>query len=79
MEVYVDDLLVKSKEPTQHLADLRESFEILWNYKMMLNPAKCAFGVDSGRFLGFIVSKRGIEANPKKIYAILIIKTRQHQ
>ncbi|KAL8115462.1 hypothetical protein AgCh_022089 [Apium graveolens] len=71
MEVYVDDMLVKSLVKTDHIAHLREAFEVLRYHKMMLNPTKCAFGVGSGKFLGLMVSKRGIEANPDKIKAIL--------
>ena len=50
MEVYVDDMLVKSKKVKQHLDDLRETFDILRKYQMRLNPAKCVFGVSSGKF-----------------------------
>uniref|UniRef100_A0A2N9H0S8 Integrase catalytic domain-containing protein n=1 Tax=Fagus sylvatica TaxID=28930 RepID=A0A2N9H0S8_FAGSY len=71
VEVYVDDMLVKSKEEDVHLDDLRETFQTLRKYQMKLNPSKCAFGVYSGKFLGFMVSQRGIEANPDKIKAIL--------
>ena len=71
MEVYVDDMLVKSREARTYLADLQEAFDTLRRYKMKLNPAKCLFGVSFGKFLGFIVSWRGIEANPKKVKAIL--------
>ena len=67
MEVYVDDTLVKSKEELAHLDDLRETFTTLRQYQMKLNPSKCAFGVASGKFLGFIVSQRGIEANHEKV------------
>uniref|UniRef100_A0A2N9E4H4 Uncharacterized protein n=1 Tax=Fagus sylvatica TaxID=28930 RepID=A0A2N9E4H4_FAGSY len=63
--------LVKSKEEDGHLDDLRETFQTLRKYQMKLNPSKCAFGVYSGKFLGFMVSQRGIEANPDKIKAIL--------
>ena len=56
VEVYVDDMLVKSKEEDGHLDDLRETFETLHKYQMKLNPSKCAFGVYSGKFLGFMVS-----------------------
>ena len=66
MEVYVDDMLVKSLEAPDHVKDLEETFALLRKYKMKLNPNKCAFGVQSGKFLGFIVNRRGIEANPKK-------------
>ena len=71
MEVYVDDMLVKSKEESTHLDDLKETFTTLRQYQMKLNPSKCAFGVASGKFLGFMVSQRGIEANPEKVKAIL--------
>uniref|UniRef100_A0A2N9IAH4 Uncharacterized protein n=1 Tax=Fagus sylvatica TaxID=28930 RepID=A0A2N9IAH4_FAGSY len=71
VEVYVDDMLVKSKEEDGHLDDLRETFETLRKYQMKLNPSKSAFGVYSGKFLGFMVSQRGIEANPDKIKAVL--------
>ena len=71
MEVNVDDMLVKSKEEFAHLDDLKETFATLRKYKMKLNPSKCAFGVASGKFLGFMVSQRGIEANPEKVQAIL--------
>ena len=73
-EVYVDDMLVKSERETQHLDDLQETFDTLRRYKMKLNPSKCAFGVVSGKFLGFMVSQRGIVANPDKIQAILNIE-----
>ena len=56
MEVYVDDMLVKSKEELTHLDDLKETFTTLKQYQMKLNPVKCVFGVASGKFLGFMVS-----------------------
>ena len=71
MEVYVDDMLVKSKEELAHLDDLREMFATFKQYQMKLNPSKCVFGVASGKFLGFMVSQRGIEANPKKVQTII--------
>ena len=71
MEVYVDDMLVKSKEELTHLDDLREMFATLKQYQMKLNPSKCVFGVASGKFLGFMVSQRGIEANPEKVQATI--------
>ena len=71
MEVYIDDMLVKSTTTELHIAHLSEAFQILRNYNMKLNPAKCAFGVSAGKFLGFIVNHRGIEANPDKIRAML--------
>ena len=71
VEVYVDDMLVKSKEEENHLDDLKETFNTLRQYSMKLNSAKCAFGVSSGKFLGFMVSQIGIEANPEKVRVIL--------
>ena len=71
VEVYVDDMLVKSLDEKKHLDDLQETFDTLRRYNMKLNPSKCAFEVSSGKFLGFVVSYRGIEANPNKIQAIL--------
>ncbi|XP_056864128.1 uncharacterized protein LOC130511242 [Raphanus sativus] len=71
MEVYIDDMLVKSLRADDHLAHLKECFAILNKYGMKLNPAKCTFGVSSGEFLGYIVTQRGIEANPKQISAVL--------
>lgn len=64
---YVDDMLVKSQYAHSHLGDLAETFDTLRHYRMKLNPTKYAFGVLSGKFLGFLVSHRGIEANPVKI------------
>ena len=57
VEVYVDDMLVKSKKEDHDLDDLRETFETLRLYDMKLNPSKCMFGVLSGKFMGFIVSQ----------------------
>ena len=71
MEVYIDDMLVKSTTTGLHIAHLSEAFQILRNYNMKLNPAKCAFGVLAGKFLGFIVNHRGIEENPDKIKVVL--------
>ncbi|KAL0355694.1 UNVERIFIED_CONTAM: Retrovirus-related Pol polyprotein from transposon [Sesamum radiatum] len=71
MEVYVDDMLVKSKNAHDHVEDLNETFAVLRRYRLKLNPRKCAFGVSGGTFLGFMVTQRGIETNPDKIKAIL--------
>ena len=71
MEVYIDDMLVKSTTGELHIAHLAEAFLILKEYNMKLNPAKCAFRVSTRKFLGFIVNKRGIEANPDKIKFVL--------
>ena len=69
VQVYVDDMLVKSRREDDHLEDLKETFDTLRSYNMKLNPSKCAFGVTVGKFLGFIVFQRGIETNPDKIWA----------
>jgi len=71
MKVYVDDMVVKSGTFDQHLADLEEVFDRLRKFNMRLNTAKCAFGVEGGKFLGFMLTHRGIEANPDKCSAIL--------
>ena len=71
VEVYVDDMLVKSLDEDKHLDDLQETFDTFRWYNMKLNPSECAFGVLSDKFLGFMVSYRGIEVNPDKIQAIL--------
>ena len=73
MEVYIDNMPVKSTTAKLHIAHLSEAFQILRDYNMKLNPAKCAFGVSAGKFMGFIVSHRGIEVNPDKIKAVLDI------
>ena len=71
MEVYVDDMLVKSLDEEKHLDNLQETFDTLRQYNIKLNPGKCAFGVSSSKFLGFMVSHRRIGANLDKIQAIL--------
>ncbi|KAF8049051.1 hypothetical protein N665_2316s0001 [Sinapis alba] len=71
MEVYIDDMLVKSLVARDHVRHLSECFDTLNKYGMKLNPAKCTFGVMSGEFLGYIVTKRGIEANLKQISVVL--------
>ena len=71
VQVYVDDMLVKNRREEDHLNDLKETFNTLRFYNMKLNPGKCAFGVTTGKFLGFMVSQRGIKTNPDKIQAII--------
>ncbi|KAL0318211.1 UNVERIFIED_CONTAM: Transposon Tf2-12 polyprotein [Sesamum calycinum] len=71
VECYVDDLVVKSKKLENHFHDLRKVFERLRRYQLKMNPSKCAFGVTSGKFLGFIVRQRGIEIEQAKIDVIL--------
>ncbi|GKV40104.1 hypothetical protein SLEP1_g47775 [Rubroshorea leprosula] len=70
LEVYIDDIVVKSLKAKDHLVDLNETFNNLRKNRMRLNPAKCIFGMESGKFLGFMVSRRGIEINLEKIRAI---------
>jgi hypothetical protein len=69
-EAYVDDIIVKTREGHIFIKDLEETFANLRKVNIKLNPAKCAFGVPSGKLLGFLVSHRGIEANPDKVKAI---------
>jgi hypothetical protein len=71
IEVCMDDMLVKSRKAAGHLTDLEETFNTLRKHQMKLNPAKCAFGISSGKFLGFMVSNRGLKANPEKILVVL--------
>ena len=71
MEVYIDDMLVKSKQRSDHAMHLQQKFDLLRKYGMKLNPLKCAFVVSASRFLGFMVTQRGIEANPAQLKAIL--------
>ena len=71
VEVHVDNMLVKSSCEDEHLSDLREAFDTLWAYNMKLNPNKCVFEVTAGKFLGFMVSQRGIEVNLEKIRVIM--------
>jgi hypothetical protein len=74
VEAYVDDVVVKTRNSNTLIADLEETFASLREYRWKLNPNKCVFGVPSGKLLGFIISHRGIEANPEKISAITSMK-----
>ena len=67
MEAYIDDVVIKTKHVETLVEDLRVTFDNLRAYDIKLNPEKCVFGVPAGKLLGFIVSGRGIEANPAKI------------
>ena len=71
VEVYIDDMLVKSLQEENHIADLLQVFNILRESRLRLNASKCTFGVSSGKFLGHIVSRRGIEPNPDQIAALV--------
>ena len=70
IEVYIDDMVVKSKVMSEQVGDLGSIFEILRKYKLRLNASKCSFGVGSSKFLGYMVTNRGIEVNPDQIKAI---------
>jgi hypothetical protein len=70
VHAYVDDVVVKTKQSGKLLDDLKETFANLRRYCMKLNPKKCTFGMPAGQLLGYIISQRGIEANPSKIKAI---------
>ena len=74
VEAYMDDIVVKSRKGSDLLADLAETFANLRRYDIKLNPSKCTFGVPGGKLLGFLVSERGIDANPEKIGTILRMK-----
>ena len=75
MEAYIDNMLVKSKERFDHAKHLQEAFELLRRYDMKLNPLKCAFEVSSGKFLSLMVTKKGVEANPIQLKAIMDSQT----
>jgi len=75
VEVYVDDMIVKSKDREGHTPTLRKFFERIWFYKLQLNPKKCTFGVISRKLLRFIISQRGIEVDLDKIKAIIEMKS----
>ena len=67
MDACIDDMVIKSKEEPDHIKDLTEVFTILKRHKLRMNEAKCALGVSLGKFLGHLVTRRGIKANPKQI------------
>ena len=70
IEVYIDDMVVKSKVVSEHVRDLRDIFQILRRHKLRLNASKCSFGVGSGKFLGYMVTYMGIEVSPNQIKAV---------
>jgi len=74
MEVYVDDVIVKITLNDTYSQDLRQTFDVLRAFRMKLNLKKCVYGVHSGKFLRFMISNQGIEANPDKIQAVLDMK-----
>ena len=74
VEVYIDDMVVKGKQEAQHIDDLREVFEVLHQHKLHLNADKCAFRVGAGKFLGYMITNRGIEVNHNQIDAVECLK-----
>ena len=70
IEVYIDEMVVKSKVVSEHVRNLRDIFEILRKHKLHLNASKCSFGVGSGKFLGYMVTHKGIEVSPDQIKAV---------
>ena len=72
IEIYIVDMVVKSKLEYEHVSDLENIFEILRRHKLRFNASKCSFGVGLGKFLGYIVIHHGIEANPDQIKALTI-------
>ena len=70
MEAYIDDMVIKSRRVEEHLADLGETFSILRKHNLRLNASKCSFGVNSIKFLGYMITHRGIEVNLEHIKAI---------
>jgi hypothetical protein len=74
LEIYIDDIVIKSASFEGHLANLRVTFERMRSYNLKMNPLKCAFGVSAGRFLGFVVHEKGIEIDPMKIQSIERVK-----
>ncbi|KAG7564288.1 Retrotransposon gag domain [Arabidopsis suecica] len=79
MEVYIDNMLVKSLQAGDHIQHLNACIDIMDKYQMKLNPTKCTFGVTSSEFLGYIVIERGTEANPKQINVILELLSPQNK
>lgn len=77
MEAYIDDMLIKSAAMHDHTRDLHESFEIMRRHQLRLNPAKCTFAVQTGKFLGFMITRREIELNPAKVKAIVDMRHRR--
>jgi len=70
VEVYVDDMIIKSKEREGHVPALWAFFDQLRQYQMRLNPHKCVFGITKGKLLGYVVNQKGIEVDPAKVQAI---------
>ena len=71
MEVYIDDIVIKSETRAEHTQHLEEAFHLMRAYNMKFNPAKCAFGVNARKFLRFMVTQRGIEVNSAQVKVVL--------
>ena len=74
VEVYINDMVVKSKQEARHVEDLRGVFEVFRQHRLRLNAEKCTFGMGAGKFLGYMITNRGIEANPDQIEAVNRLK-----
>ena len=70
VEVYIDDMVVKSKQEARHIEDLQGVFKVLQQHKLRLNADKCTFGVGASKFLGYLITSREIEINPDQIDAV---------
>ena len=70
IEAYIDDMVIKSKVASEHVRDLGDIFEILRRHKLRLNESRCSFGVRLGKFLGYMVTHRGIEVSPNQIRVV---------
>ena len=79
MEIYIDDIVVKSKKVGKHVNHLRKSFERMRLHQLKPNPLKCAFGVQAGNFLGFLVHQRGVEVDQNKAKTIISDKDPQNK
>ena len=79
MEIYIDDIVVKSKKAAEHVNHLRKSFEMMRLHQLKLNPLKCTFGVQARNFLGFLVHQRGVEVDQNKAKAIISAKAPQNK
>ena len=74
-EVYIDDMVVKSRQEVRHIEDLQGVFEVLWQHKLCLNAEKCAFGVGVSKFLRYLITCWGIEINPNQTEAVKHLKS----
>ena len=74
IDVYIDNMVVKSEQETRHIEDLQGVFEVLRQYRLRLNADKCAFGVGASKFLGYLITNYGIEVNPDQIEAVQRLK-----